>query len=261
MWFLTHTWIMPALMALSFLAILAVGKRLPKKGSEIGVAAVGICFVLALLTAGSWWQHTNDTGESGEHASGVLAVAPGAGDAEEHDPEAFSDVEQGCSRVVDEADHEGNSEKAEADHEGDTEGEEHSSGIAPGESASAESTAVATAEEGEGHAATKPVVRCFTWFDNGPADSSTITVGTMVDGQSVFMLVVVGLISLLVHIYSTDYVNGDRRYTHYFAFLSLFTASMMFFVLAQSTLQMIVGWELVGVCSFALIGHWWEEKP
>ena len=51
MWFLTHTWIMPALMALSFLAILAVGKRLPKKGSEIGVAAVGICFVLALLTA------------------------------------------------------------------------------------------------------------------------------------------------------------------------------------------------------------------
>ena len=83
----------------------------------------------------------------------------------------------------------------------------------------------------------------------------------MVDGQSVFMLVVVGLISLLVHIYSTDYVNGDRRYTHYFAFLSLFTASMMFFVLAQSTLQMIVGWELVGVCSFALIGHWWEEKP
>ncbi len=113
MWFLTHTWIMPALMALSFLAILAVGKRLPKKGSEIGVAAVGICFVLALLTAGSWWQHTNDTGESGEHASGVLAVAPGAGDAEEHDPEAFSDVEQGCSRVVDEADHEGNSEKTE----------------------------------------------------------------------------------------------------------------------------------------------------
>ena len=75
------------------------------------------------------------------------------------------------------------------------------------------------------------------------------------------MLLVVPLISLLVHIFSTDYVHGDRRYTHYFAFLSLFTASMLFFVLSQSTLQMIVGWELVGVCSFALIGHWWEEKP
>ena len=67
--------------------------------------------------------------------------------------------------------------------------------------------------------------------------------------------------SLLVHIYTTDYVAGDRRYTHFFAFLSLFTASMLFFVLAQNTLQMIMGWELVGLCSFVLIGHWWEEKP
>ncbi|MCB1026219.1 MAG: NAD(P)H-quinone oxidoreductase subunit F, partial [Microthrixaceae bacterium] len=40
-----------------------------------------------------------------------------------------------------------------------------------------------------------------------------------------------------------------------------FTASMLFFVMSQSTIQMIVGWELVGVCSFALIGHWWEEQP
>ena len=75
------------------------------------------------------------------------------------------------------------------------------------------------------------------------------------------MLFVVTAISLLVHIYSTDYVDGDIRYTHYFAFLSLFTASMLFFVLSENVLQMIVGWELVGVCSFALIGHWWEEKP
>src|SRR5690606_6179609 len=50
------------------------------------------------------------------------------------------------------------------------------------------------------------------------------------------------------------------RYTHYFGFLSLFTASMLFFVISDNTLQMIVGWELVGLCSFALIGHWWEEK-
>ena len=83
----------------------------------------------------------------------------------------------------------------------------------------------------------------------------------MVDGLSVMMLFVVTFISLLVHVYSTDYVGGDRRYTHFFAFLSLFTASMLFFVLSDNILQMIVGWELVGVCSFALIGHWWEEKP
>ncbi|MFV0315984.1 MAG: NADH-quinone oxidoreductase subunit L [Microthrixaceae bacterium] len=263
MWFLTHTWILPAVMTLSFLAILAVGKRLPRKGAEIGVAAVAVCFVLALLTAGSWWQHTNGSDEPAEAASGVLVAAPGAEGSGENDPAAFSDVEQGCSRVVDEEDHGEGSEAAEVGGESDG---EHSLGLSGGESASAAGStarAAAQAEEGgEGeHDATRPVVRCFTWFETGAVDATTITVGTLVDGQSVFMLVVVTLVSLLVHIYSTDYVNGDRRYTHYFAFLSLFTGSMLFFVLAQSTIQMIVGWELVGLCSFALIGHWWEEKP
>ena len=75
------------------------------------------------------------------------------------------------------------------------------------------------------------------------------------------MLFVVTLISLLVHVYSTDYVGGDRRYTHYFAFLSLFTASMLGLIMSESTLQLLTCWELVGLCSFALIGHWWEEKP
>jgi NADH-quinone oxidoreductase subunit L len=55
-------------------------------------------------------------------------------------------------------------------------------------------------------------------------------------------------------------VAGDRRYTHFFAFLSLFTASMLGLIMAKTTLQLIVCWELVGVCSFTLIGHWWEEK-
>ena len=117
---------------------------------------------------------------------------------------------------------------------------------------------VAEAEGGGEEEFSQPVVRCTSWLSTG---NLHITIGTLVDGQSVLLLVVVTLVSLLVHIFSSDYVNGDRRYTHYFAFLSLFTASMLFFVLAENTLQMIVGWELVGVCSFVLIGHWWEEKP
>jgi len=76
---------------------------------------------------------------------------------------------------------------------------------------------------------------------------------------TVMMVVVVSLISLLVHIYSTAYMRGDRRYTWYFAALSLFTASMLTLVVAENLLQLLVGWELVGVCSFMLIGHWWEE--
>src|SRR5919202_1021603 len=55
-------------------------------------------------------------------------------------------------------------------------------------------------------------------------------------------------------------MHGDRRYTYFFAALSLFSASMLNLVVADNTLQLLIGWELVGLCSFMLIGHWWEEQ-
>ena len=115
-------------------------------------------------------------------------------------------------------------------------------------------------DDGHGYAAgPDPVISTADgWWSSGGID---FAVGTLVDGQTVLLLVVVTSISLLVHIYSSEYVKGDRRFVHYYAFLSLFTASMLFFVMAQNLVQMIVGWELVGVCSFVLIGHWWEERP
>ena len=87
------------------------------------------------------------------------------------------------------------------------------------------------------------------------------SVGIHIDGLAVMMLFMVTLVSFLVHVYSTRYMQGDRRYTHYFALLNLFTASMLLLVVADNTLMLLVAWELVGVCSFVLIGHWWEEKP
>ena len=127
----------------------------------------------------------------------------------------------------------------------------------------AEGAGTAAAEGGaaegeEAHTPVAPVTNSVTWFEN---EGTKVEVGTLVDGLSAMMLMVVTIISLLVHVYSTDYVHGDRRYTHYFAFLSLFTASMLTLVIAQNTLMMLCAWELVGVCSFVLIGHWWEEKP
>jgi NADH-quinone oxidoreductase subunit L len=102
-----------------------------------------------------------------------------------------------------------------------------------------------------------PVVHTVTWWRSGPL---VFTAGTSIDGLAVMMLFVVTLISLLVHIYSTAYMRDDVRYTYFFAALSLFTASMLTLVVAPNTVQLLVGWELVGVCSFMLIGHWWEEK-
>ena len=115
------------------------------------------------------------------------------------------------------------------------------------------------ADDGYGYATTEPVIsEVDGWWSSSGVD---FALGTLVDGQTVLLLIVVTSISLLVHIYSSEYVKGDRRFVHYYAFLSLFTASMLFFVMAQNLVQMIVGWELVGVCSFVLIGHWWEERP
>ena len=104
----------------------------------------------------------------------------------------------------------------------------------------------------------EPIHRSMTWWTNGGFD---LHVGIRIDGLAVMMLFVVTTISLLVHYYSTEYMKDDRRFTHYYAALSLFSASMLFLVVADNTLQLLVGWELVGLCSFMLIGHWWEEKP
>ena len=173
-WFLNNSWVIPMLPAVSFLAILLLGKRLPFKGAELGIVAVASSLVLACGSVWEWINHHNSS------------------------------------------------------HIGDS------------------SNAVVPA-----------LHRSIAWLQSGGREYD---VGILLDGLSVMMLFVVTFVSLLVHIYSTDYVAGDTRYTHFFAFLSLFTAAMLFFVVSDNLLQMIVGWELVGVCSFALIGHWWEDK-
>ena len=56
-------------------------------------------------------------------------------------------------------------------------------------------------------------------------------------------------------------MRGDRRYTHFFGALTLFSAGMLVMVMADNMVQLILGWEIMGLCSFMLIGHWWEELP
>ena len=187
-WFLQNVWLIPLIPALSFVGILFFGKRLPRGGSELGIAALVVAFVLSICTGFAWMDHRDNF--HGEEISQTLVIG------------------------------------------------EHG-------------------EHGEHGEPSLAVVNTTTWFTTGGVEFS---VGTLVDGPAAMMLFVVTLVSLLVHIYSTDYVAGDRRYTHFFAFLSLFSASMLLLVISENTLQLLVSWELVGLCSFALIGHWWEEK-
>src|SRR6476619_1218902 len=131
---------------------------------------------------------------------------------------------------------------------------EDATGKGAGEALKAFGTGIIpTAAEHE--AIVTPVIHTVTWWRNG---FLTFTAGTSIDGLAVMMLFVVTLISLLVHIYSTAYMHDDVRYTYFYAALSLFTASMLTLVVASNTLQLLIGWELVGLCSFMLIGHWWE---
>jgi len=83
--------------------------------------------------------------------------------------------------------------------------------------------------------------------------------GILMDSLTAIMLVVVTLVSLMVQIYSQGYMNGDPGYHRYFAWMSLFTASMIGLVLADSLLMMFVFWEMVGLCSYLLIGFWFHR--
>ena len=86
-----------------------------------------------------------------------------------------------------------------------------------------------------------------------------IDIGITLDGLTGVMLVVVTGVSLLVQIYSQGYMAGDPGYNRYYAFMCLFTASMLGLVLASSLLQVFVFWELVGLCSYLLIGFWFYK--
>ena len=90
-------------------------------------------------------------------------------------------------------------------------------------------------------------------------DTLQIDMGVLIDQISVMMLVVVSTISFLVHLYSRGYMKGDKGYTKFFAFLSLFTFSMMGLVLAANLFQIYIFWELVGVSSFLLIGYYYTK--
>jgi hypothetical protein len=73
------------------------------------------------------------------------------------------------------------------------------------------------------------------------------------------MLLVVTGIGLLIHIYSLGYMDGDARYERFFAYLNLFVASMLILVLGSNLLTLFLGWELVGLSSYLLIGFWFEQ--
>src|SRR5262245_7961503 len=168
-WFLEHAYLIPLIPGIAFALILLFGKRMPRGGSEIGIASMLAALVIA---AGATYQWIDLVRSS--HGEEV-----------------------------------------------------------------------------------EPVIRDWTWWESGGV---RFGIGQHIDGLAMMALLLVSFISTLVQIYSTEYVRGDRRYTHFFASITLFSAGMLAMVLAPNMVQLILGWEIMGLCSFLLIGHWWEER-
>jgi NADH-quinone oxidoreductase subunit L len=103
----------------------------------------------------------------------------------------------------------------------------------------------------------------FTWVNFGAVPGigpMQIDFGIMIDNIAAIMLVVVCMVSSLVHLFSIGYMKDDVRYGRYFSYLGLFSFSMLGIVLTNNFLLMYISWELVGLSSYLLIGHWFEKK-
>jgi len=101
------------------------------------------------------------------------------------------------------------------------------------------------------------VVVRYTWLQFSP--SLSIEMGVLLDPISVMMLVIVTVVSLMVHLFSIGYMKGEERVSTYFAFLGLFTFSMLGLVLSSNIFQIYIFWELVGLSSYLLIGFYYDR--
>ena len=97
----------------------------------------------------------------------------------------------------------------------------------------------------------------YTWLTSGDL---RIELGFFIDRLTAAMLLLVTIMSGLVHVYTIGYMHGERGYARFFAYIALFTFSMLMLVMAGNFLQLFIFWEAVGLCSYLLIGHWYERQ-
>jgi NADH-quinone oxidoreductase subunit L len=104
-----------------------------------------------------------------------------------------------------------------------------------------------------------PVTAATTLADAGDP-ALAISLAFHLDGFAVLVAVLVAVVATCVQVYSTGYMRGDVRYPSYAALVSLFTAAMLLVVYADDLIVLLVGWEVMGICSYFLVGHYWETS-
>lgn len=106
------------------------------------------------------------------------------------------------------------------------------------------------------HLAEEPYRRAFSWF---PTGRTALEIGFMVDPLTAAMLAMVTTVCLMIFIYSQGYMHGDPRYSRFFAYISLFATGMLGLVIADNLILLFISWEIMGLCSYLLIGFWFEK--
>src|SRR5580765_4622204 len=106
----------------------------------------------------------------------------------------------------------------------------------------------------QGHIFNGPL---YTWLVSG---TTTYGIGFLIDQLSATMMVVITFVSLMVHVYTIGYMDGDPGYNRFFSYISLFTFSMLMLVMSNNFLQLFFGWEAVGLVSYLLIGFWYTRE-
>jgi len=228
-WLLRHVWLIPLLPVVSFVLTLFFGKRFKSGGTFFGVGLMAVALFLSTVLGVQWLGRGHVAIEE-KSAAAVASTYRGTASGDRAKPEA---------QVLDEAERSGEPKAAIGGHAQDEEKAEP-------EAKAGHPTDVRPYYEAEAG-----------WFHIGPIQ---VGFGFHIDGFAVAMLFTVCFISFLVHLFSTEYLRDDRRKTHYFAALGLFTAGMLLMVSSSTSLQLLLGWEIMGLCSFLLIGHWWEES-
>jgi NADH-quinone oxidoreductase subunit L len=247
-WLTRNVWLIPLLPTVSFILTLFFGKRFKGGGDFIGVGLMGLALLLSTALGVEWLGRGHV--ELEEHAPPAIAAT--------YRGTASGDEARPVNDVIEEAERTGEPKAWNAG------GGEHGAEEPAGHALGAGRMSLPAAEGGHGEAGAAHVldVRPYHeseagWFHIG---SKEFGFGFHIDGFAVAMLFAVCFISFLVHLFSTEYLRDDRRKTHYFASLGLFTAGMLLMVSSSTSLQLLLGWEIMGLCSFLLIGHWWEES-
>ncbi|MFD3481645.1 NADH-quinone oxidoreductase subunit L [Streptomyces sp. NPDC058665] len=116
--------------------------------------------------------------------------------------------------------------------------------------------AIVAVRQSNGHGGTRAPIDAATQLT--PTGSVPIDLALHIDGFAALVAILVGVVATCVQIYSTSYLRDDPRYPSYAALVSLFTSAMLLVVYSGDLMVLLVGWEIMGICSYFLVGHYWE---